>query len=159
MLKKYIPHHQQQQQQLGVLLDLTAIAAGKKKTTFSLFLPHYMYCTFLGILEHVWGEGEISPPSFASSVLKLPIFPPTPTPAQLCMSFGFAPLLPHYFLPLFFVTTAVVCPPSSSSSFSGKTASGCKREGGRDTKLLFGGEISIDIKKLLVFIASNKVFL
>ncbi len=32
MLKKYIPHHhqQQQQQQLGVLLDLTAIAAGKK---------------------------------------------------------------------------------------------------------------------------------
>ncbi len=30
MLKKYIPH-QQQQQQLGVLLDLTAIAAGKKE--------------------------------------------------------------------------------------------------------------------------------
>ncbi len=31
MLKKYIPHHhhQQQQQQLGVLLDLAAIAAGK----------------------------------------------------------------------------------------------------------------------------------
>ena len=38
-----------------------------------------MYCTFLGILEHAWGEGEIPPPSFASSVLKLPIFPPTPT--------------------------------------------------------------------------------
>ncbi len=38
-----------------------------------------MYCTFLGILEHAWGEGEISPPSFASSVLKLPIFPQTPT--------------------------------------------------------------------------------
>ncbi len=33
MLKKYIPHHhhQQQQQQLGVLLDLTAIAAGKNR--------------------------------------------------------------------------------------------------------------------------------
>ena len=29
MLKKYIPHHHHQQQHLGVLLDLTAIAAGK----------------------------------------------------------------------------------------------------------------------------------
>ncbi len=39
MLKKYIPpqqqqqHQQQQQQQLGPLLDLTAIAAGKKGRT------------------------------------------------------------------------------------------------------------------------------
>ena len=41
MLKKYIPPPQQQQlhqqQQLGLLLDLTAIAAGKKSGNFLTF--------------------------------------------------------------------------------------------------------------------------
>ncbi len=40
MLKKYIPHHHHhQQQQLGILLDLTAIAAGKNNVRIIPFPP------------------------------------------------------------------------------------------------------------------------
>ncbi len=133
----------------------------RKRKRKQHFLPSFHICTV-----HFWaylnmlGEWEKFPPLFRLIRLEIAHLPSNPNPAQLCMSFGFAPLLPHYFLPLFFVTTAVVCSPSSSSSsFSGKTASGCKREGGGDTKLLFGGEINIDIKIYLFLIASTKSFL
>ncbi len=49
MLKKYIPHHHHhhhQQQQLGVLLDLTAIAAGKKNLReFETLFCRHLACT------------------------------------------------------------------------------------------------------------------
>ena len=58
MLKKYIPQQQQQQQQqLGVLLDLTAIAAGKNGPQ-----PFVIWCFPFVVSSTFVGENPISCP-------------------------------------------------------------------------------------------------